>query len=220
MQPNEPYVSEAERMRQHLRDTLTRRELLVNWWRYHWHYFAVLLAALAVVFGFAQLDKGIAEPDYTVGWVSAQELDEAAAQQISERFAQFGEDLNGDGTVTVNIHQIPLDIAAMLARGGTEGQKEYGALMALEADLSSGESGIFLTDDAASFQRYTGALLYRDGTVPERSAEDWENMTVSFELTGIGPVYAGLRGCWNERQQAHWEESRALWSQFGATALR
>jgi len=210
----EPYISEAERVRLRLEQTLTRRERLENWWHYHWYYLAAAAAALLLVLGFALLDSGIAEPDYTAGWVSARELDEQEVQQLSSRLAQYGDDLNGDGAVTVNIHQITLDLGAMAARGGTEGQKEYGALMALEADLNSGESWVFLTDDAAAFQRYTGALLYRDGRCPERGAEDWEKMVVSWEQDGIGTIYLGCRGCWKESQRDAWAQGWAFWERL------
>lgn len=214
----EPYVSEAERMRLHLRNTLTPRQRFANWWHYHWFYLAAALAALLVIAGFALLDFGIDDPDYVVGWVSARELDDSTAQQLSEWLAQYGEDRNDDGTVTVRIHQIAIDLGAVIARGGTEGQKEYGALLALEADLSSGESCVFLTDDAAAFQQYTGALLYRDGSCPARDAQDWQNMVVPLEPDGISLIYAGRRGCWNDRQQAQWTESGSFWSRLAGHA--
>ncbi len=88
------------------------------------------------------------------------------------------------------------------------------ALMALEADLNSGESRVFLTDDAASFQRCTGALLYRGGHYPERGAEDWEKMVASWEQDGIGTVYLGCRGCWKESQRDAWAQGWAFWERL------
>ena len=93
------------------------------------------------------------------------------------------------------------------------------ALMALEADLNSGESRVFLTDDAASFQRCTGALLYRGGRYPERGAEDWEKMTVPWE-EWAGSADVELHNCdgkqlWFARRAAFSEADEAAFAGAG-----
>ena len=86
----------------------------------------------------------------------------------------------------------------------------------MNADLEAGQSGIFLTDDPASLQAYTGALLYRDGTQPENGSLDWENMVVSWEQEGAGTVSAGLRGCWKTDWRETWNRYWALWEALTA----
>ncbi|MGM9593022.1 MAG: hypothetical protein ACI3U8_01575 [Candidatus Onthomonas sp.] len=215
------YETENDRIRKRLKETLTPREKLANWWFYH--RFHVLIGALALLLAACLIWQGIGTPaaDYTVGWVGARELDSAAAEQIAQGLAQYGEDLNGDGQVWVEIHQMPVDLAAFLEQGGAGSEKVRANIMALEADMSVCQSVIFLTDDPAAFWAYSGALLYLDGTEPEAGAEDWENMVVAWsQCSGLGeqPVegalYLGCRGCWQENQQETWEQSWQLWEKL------
>lgn len=206
------YVTEEQRVRQRLKETLTRRKKLANWWEYHKVHVAIAVTLLLFMAYFALQDRSIPDSDYTVAWVSGQALGDEAEENLSQMLSQFGQDLNHDGIIHVGIHQIQLDLGLVISRGGTEGQQEYGELLALNSDLEVGQSGIFLTDDPASFQTYTGALLYRDGTQPEESAGDWENMVISWEQDGIGTVYAGLRGCWKDGWAETWEQYRILWN--------
>lgn len=205
------YETEAQRVRKRLKETLTGREKLRNWWEYHKIHTAIAVAVLLLVFYFSFQDHSTPTADYTAAWVSGQTLDDEASDAISEKMAQYGRDLNGDGVVRVDIHQIKLDLGMVIERGGTAGQQEYGELLALNADLEVGQSGILLTDDPASLQAYTGALLYRDGSQPENGPLDWENMVVSWEQEGAGTIYAGLRGCWKDDWQETWTLYRELW---------
>lgn len=205
------YETEARRVRKRLKETLTGREKLANWWEYHKIHVAVVIILLLFIVCFALQDQSIPNPDYTAAWVSGQSLDDEAEEALSQMLAQYGQDLNGDGVVQVNIHQIRLDLGTIIDRGGTEGQQEYGELLALNSDLEVGQSGLFLTDDPASLQTYTGALIYRDGTQPAQGAADWENMVVSWEQDGVGTVYAGCRGCWKDDWRETWNQYWALW---------
>ena len=196
------YETGAQRVKRRLKETLTGREKLANWWEYHKIHVAVVVVLLLFVLYFAMQDRSILDADYTVAWVSGQMLDDETAEDISAKLAQYGQDLDGNGAVRVNIHQIKLDLRLVIERCGTEGQQKYGELLALNSDLEVGQSGIFLTDDPASLQAYTGAFLYRNGTMPENGPLDWQNMVISWEQEGVGTVYAGLRGCWTGRRVA------------------
>lgn len=212
------WETEAQRIKKRLRAELTPRQRLANWWHYHkLHVAAGVIAALAL--SYVLLDSRRPEPDYTIGWVSALRLDEEGAAETVRRLSRYAADLNGDGHVEIAVHQIILDLDRLLAQGaGTGGQQELGELMALEADLDVGQSGIFLTDSPAAFQAYTGALVYRDGTYPAEGASDWENMVVPWEQAGTGTVYAGLRGCWKEDWAETWNQYLALWRRLEAAA--
>lgn len=211
------YVTEEQRIRRRLKETLSPRQKLAHWWYYHKVHLLLAGLALLGILYFTLQDRNRIPPDYTVGWVSGRRLDQETAEAVSQRAAQYGRDLNGDGRVHVDVHQINLDLGMVLDRG-TEGQQEYGELLSLDSDLEVGQSGIFLTDDPASFQMYTGALLYRDGTQPEEKAEDWENMVISWEQEGIGTVYAGLRGCWKDSWRETWETYREMWNRMAGAA--
>lgn len=220
------YETETERVRRQLRETLTPRQKLANWWDYHRKHVFIALAALLIALYFAAQNRGNLPADYTVGWVSGRELDARTVEDIAERLARFGSDENGDGIVHVDLHQMIIDLGAVIERGGgTEGQKEQGNLMALEADLSICQSVVFLTDDPASLQACTGALVYRDGGMPEAGANDWENMALAWSdcpRLGASPVegelYLACRGCWQEDQQARWSEGWRLWKTIQSEA--
>lgn len=189
---------------------------MANWWEYHKVHVAAAAVLLLFILYFAVQDRSIPDTDYTVAWVSGQTLGNKAEKELSQMLSQYGQDLNHDGAVQVGIRQIQLDLGQVISGGGAEGQQEYGELLALNADLEVGQSGIFLTDDPASLQAYTGALLYRDGEHPDETAEDWENMVVSWEQDDVGTVYAGLRGCRKDSWAETWEQYRILWNALAA----
>lgn len=223
------YETETERVRKRLKETLTQKEKLANWWYYHKRHVLLVGAAVLIILYFALQSWGKVPADYTVGWVSGMELDAETVSEITDRLALFGEDLNRDGVVHVELHQIIIDLGAVIERGGnTEGEKERGNLMALEADLNIFQSGIFLTDNPAALQAYTGALLYLDGSQPEAGAEDWENMAIAWsQCPWLGEVpveqelYLAGRGCWQEKHSEQWARSWAFWEaiQAGKTTV-
>ncbi|MGM9536997.1 MAG: hypothetical protein ACI3VN_01555 [Candidatus Onthomonas sp.] len=215
------YETENDRIRKRLKETLTIREKLANWWYYHKAH--ILIGALVILFVSYLVWQTVRTPeaDYTIGWVGAYALDSAAEDQITQGLAQYGEDLNGDGQVYIQIHQMPLNLAAALEQEGANSETELTSFMALEADMSACQSVIFLTDDPASFWSYTRLLLYRDGTEPEEEAGDWENMVIAWsqcpELGGLPTereLYLGCRGCWKESQMETWQQSWTLWEKL------
>lgn len=214
------YETEADRIKRRLQQELTGRQRLENWWYYHWRHVLIALAAVAAA---AYLGSNLASAvpeDYSVAWVGTHDLDDETRSALENTLSAYGEDVNGDGQVVVRIHQITLDLRAIGERG-VSGQQEQGELMALEADLSCGQSAIFILEDPEAFQAYCGALLYLDGEEPAEGAADWENMTVTWQDV-LGPLPAGLdisvwlgcRGCWIEAQRESWDTSRQLWERM------
>lgn len=222
-----PYETERDRIKRRLREDLTPRQKLENWWRYHWYVvlIAVIAVGLAVYFSSSW---AVAQPaDYSVIWVGGQYLPDETEKALANALASYGEDVDGDGQVVVRIRQIALDLRAIAERGSTSGQQEYADLMALDADLNCGQSTIFIMEDPEAFQAYSGALLYLDGAEPRAGAVDWENMTVSWQDT-VGPIpdgtqaplWLGCRGCWKEEQREGWESARQLWSRIAAAEVK
>lgn len=219
------YETESDRIKRRLRQELTRRQRLENWWVYHWHHVLIVLAVLGVSAYFGSSWGSAVPEDYSVVWIGSHYLPDGAERALSAALAAYGDDVNGDGQVVVRIRQVGLDMRAVLERG-TSGQQEYAGLMALNADLNCGQSTIFLLEDPEAFQAYSGALLYLDGTGPREGAADWENMTVSW-MDAVGPLpdgvrqplWLGCRGCWKEEQRENWEASRALWARIAARSI-
>lgn len=211
------YETETDRIRQHIRTELSMGQRLRNWWNYHWHLVAIGAAALALVV-YLGSDFAVAKPeDYSVAWVGREYLSDETAEAFETALAAFGEDRNGDGKVLVRLHQIPLDLGEIARQGSTFGQQEHANILALNADLNSCQSVLFLLEDPQAFQAFSGALLYLDGSEPQPEATDWENMVLEwtqifdFLPEGIeGSLYLGCRGCWKEEQWEDWNASRQL----------
>ena len=215
------YETEEDRIRQHIRTELSLGQRLRNWWNYHWYHVANGAAILAVaVYLGSDLAIGSRE-DYSVAWVGREYLPDETAKACETALAAFGEDRNGDGKVVVRLHQIPLDLGEIARRGSTSGQQEHANILALNADLNSCQSVLFLLEDPQAFQTFSGALLYLDGSEPLPEADDWENMVLDWTQIfgsapeGIeGPLYLGCRGCWKEEQREDWRASRQLWEKL------
>jgi hypothetical protein len=212
------YETEEERIRRHIRTELSRKDRFKNWWYYHRH-IVLICAAVLLLAGYLCSEYAVAEEeDYSVAWVGRQYLSEEAAAFLENALAAYGTDLNGDGETIVRIRQFALDIQSILSSGAAAGQQEYGDLLALNSDLSCGQSILFLLEDPEAFQDFCGALLYLDGSEPEQGASDWENMVMKWSdilpVSSLMPeteIYLACRGCWMDEQQETWNHSRALW---------
>ena len=94
--------------------------------------------------------------------IRRQEFPDDTARAIESAFAQYGEDLNGDGAVCVRLNQYVSD---------TE-DKENASTYALAAqmqflsDMNAEDSYFLLLDDPAHFQLDYQALANWDGTPP------------------------------------------------------
>lgn len=215
-----PYETEKDRIKRRLRQELTPRQKVENWWRYHWYFVLIGMAAVGLAIYFSSSWATAQPEDYSVIWLGSNYLSDEAELALSNALSAYGEDMNGDGQVVVRIRQIALDMRAVGERG-TSGQQEYADLMALDADLNCGQSTIFILEDPEAFQAYSGALLYLDGSEPTGGAMDWENMAVSWQdAVGTipegmdGPVWLACRGCWKEDQRESWENSRQFWNRI------
>lgn len=186
---------------------------MVNTWN-AFNCFMTFLWSRAASFVYCGLRNGY-------GWVGREHLPDETAKACETALAAFGEDRNGDGKVVVRLHQIPLDLGEIARRGSTSGQQEHASILALNADLNSCQSVLFLLEDPQAFQTFSGALLYLDGSEPLPEADDWENMVLDWTQIfgsapeGIeGPLYLGCRGCWKEEQREDWRASRQLWEKL------
>ena len=129
---------------------------LENFWFYYKKY---LLAALAVLLiaGYLGLQKAAApEPDYHIGLVQALPCTENQLSAWEARFAEAGEDVNGDGRVLVKIHTYFVDLADDSPNAGVDNAQ---TVSALDADLIGKVSGIFLLEDVDTFREITNDLL-------------------------------------------------------------
>ncbi len=177
----------------------TKKEKFQNWLHYH----KLGIIALAVILWVAGsmlwnvLGIGQVKPDYRIAYVGRQKLTDETVQTLENALAAFGEDANGDGKVTVSLtqHITGSDSSVDNMMYG------YAAEVTLLADISEGESTIFLLEDPVDFQISFQVLAHLDGSVP---AEDdfealdkvyrWENCPAlaSLDLGGYEDSYLDL----------------------------
>lgn len=128
-----------------------------NWWYYNW---GVVVAALVMVAAVIYVVHGLnqtVEPDYNVAVVAADPLPDDAALQLQQVLQDYGIDRNMDGSVVVhlNVYTWSDDSAG------------------ISADLSNGDSCIWILTDPDGFEEASGALS-------EKLGADWAGQLYSW----------------------------------------
>ena len=97
----------------------TKKEKAANWWHYHW--MAVVVAVLVVVFGVWIIKDTVFQtrPDVQVAYVGTSDLPTDTVTALQDALTPFCSDLNGDGTADEVDAQILNDI---LEGGSYEGK--------------------------------------------------------------------------------------------------
>lgn len=222
------------------RRQLTPEERRKNWWHYHkWHVaVGVVLAGIGISLLWHALGIGRTRPDYQVAYVGTDALPDDTAAAIEQLFASLGEDLNGDGAVTVQLNQYA-------STGSKDAEMAISAEVTLMADLMESQSYFFLLEDPARFQVNYHALRRLDGSLPEEG--DWSSESVclgwdqcpvlagselggySYEVMGetvtgssdqlVSGLYLARRGYWTEKTAAYPEGCDALWNRLTEGAV-
>lgn len=213
---------------------LSPMEKRKNWWHYHkWHVIiCVVLAAVGISLTCNALGVGQIKPDYQVAYVGENALPGDTAAAIETAVAALGEDLNGDGRVTVRLNQYPA--------GGADPNLAAASQTTLMGDLLECESFFFLLEDPARFQADYHTLCRLDGSLPEaadHSAEGtylpWSGCPTlagmelgdySYQLLGgtvsgssgelVSGLYLARRGFWTEKTAPYPEGCEALWNEL------
>lgn len=149
---------------------LTPKERRRNWWYYHkwWVLGGIVLAGILIQLAISALGIGKIHPDYQIAYVGSYPLPEETAQAVCAAFERFGEDLNGDGSVIVQLNQYAAGSAEALAAAEVQ----------LMVDLSECESYFLLLEDPDDFQRKQQCLALPDGGCPG-----------IYDLTGMDKVF-------------------------------
>ena len=225
----------------------TKKEKAANWWHYHW--MAVVVAVLVVVFGVWIIKDTVFQtrPDVQVAYVGTSDLPTDTVTALQDALTPFCSDLNGDGKVVVQVDSYTVDFDA--ANESTDVYYQMAGVTRLSAELASGgKTYIFLLEDPEGFEKSTGVLQYLDGTVdddPETADPDWREMvyrwtdcpvltglelgsydgyTLMDDATGTNQsvlehLYVGRRGVWDEEQAENYAHCAALWDALTAGAV-
>ena len=150
---------------------LTKKEKLANWWHYHWKWVALALIALGMV-GLTLKDIfGQPKPDYRIAVVTRYNIAEEATDQLSAALSAYGQDLNGDGQVLVQVDTYTIDFTGYAEPSESEAAmtdvasnyEQVASLTRLTADIQDNQTLIFLLDDPAGFQEVGGVLASSEG---------------------------------------------------------
>lgn len=217
---------------------LTPQEKRKNWWHYHKWYVFLGMVLLAILCDIGWHVLRTAKPDYQVAYVGTDALPEDTVAALEAGFAALGEDLNGDGRVTVRLVQYA-------SSGGADAGAAYSAEVQLMSDLLDCESFFFLLEDPDRFQLNYHSLCRLDGSLPEEndySAEGtylaWDQCPVlagmelgeySYSLMGqtvtgdsralVSRLFLARRGFWTEKSAAYPEGCAALWDKLTEGAI-
>ena len=149
-------VADAEE-EQTLTEKQKKSRARANWWYYNW---GMLVAALVMVAAVIYVVHGLnqtVEPDYNVAVVASDPLPDDAALQLQQVLQDYGIDRNMDGSVVVhlNVYTWSDDSAG------------------ISADLSNGDSCIWILTDPEEFEEASGALS-------EKLGADWAGQLYSW----------------------------------------
>ncbi|MFI3205693.1 MAG: hypothetical protein R3Y33_00460 [Clostridia bacterium] len=124
----------------------TKKQKIENWWFYNSSKLiaCILIAVLVFAIAFTVLTKE--SPDYYVGMLVNRNFDSSLTDILEDQLAVYGEDLNGDGKVIVEIVNCSIGNGSEVG-SDTSTSTEVAATKLL-ADLNNGNSIIWICDDA------------------------------------------------------------------------
>lgn len=147
------------------------------WFYYRWH--VVIGAVVIILVAFFLHDiLSVVKPDYQIALVTQFNYSDDAISSLETELAKSGVDLNSDGKVVV---QITSNVISSDGSGDMNAQ--MAGVVKLDADMASGTSMIFLTDDASfkDQQKKTQIFAYTDGSRPADNATDDFRMRVALK---------------------------------------
>lgn len=163
---------------------LTPEEKRRNWWAYHKWY--VIIGVIALVFALDFVwdvsQNARNKPDYLITYVGRTALPEDTELALEDALATLGEDLNGSGSVRVDV---------MCFRLGEETSPDMGqgASMQLLIQAETAECVIYLLEEPERFLDSYPILVRADGSSP---AEPSDSGVPMWYRWGDCPAAAGL----------------------------
>lgn len=201
---------------------LTGKEKLANWFHYNKLWIVVWVVILSIVGSIIwnMIGIGRVRPDYIFAYVGAEPLPEDCVEALERELAALGEDVNGDGRVTVEVRVYAMN------RGGdaeTTLYYNYAADVVLVADITEAESYFFIVEDPAGVQKAYQIFAETDGTPPkdgDLKVDDkvfrWGDCPVLANLAvDQGPLedlYIGRRCFYDEKQAKNQEANDSYWN--------
>ncbi len=226
-----------------MKTTYTIHQKTANWWHYHWLWVLAGVVALGL---FAHLIwSSLTAPkwDLQIAVIVKKPLPLPVLTALSEGLSQYTTDLDGNGNNRVEVVQYVVNFRTDAEN--VDPKVQSAGVAGMMADLRNGYSQVFLMDDPNGFSLSTGALRYRDGTLPadevyptaEQTSYLWTACPALTNLelgeydasqyggsgniqTELSHLYVGSRGFWEETSTEHPAEDEALWQALTAGAVQ
>lgn len=163
-----------------------KKEIYKNWWYYHKGMIAGIIAVAAFIFYIIYSVVTKVSPDYQVALLTSVSLPEEVIVQMQDYLEDYGEDLNGDGKVDVQINSYV--IGDPNGTNPVDPQTLQASMVRFMADAGECSSLIFIHDED-TFNHITKsgfetAWRYKDGTSMKDGDTDYENAIYSWEESG------------------------------------
>ena len=123
----------------------TGKEKRQNYWYYHKWYYLIGAAALILVILFLRSTVFKAKPDYTIALLTQEAYPEEFTNQLADYMEQYGEDLNGDGKVMVDVLSYQLYIGT--SAEGRDANMVMAGSVKFTGDVMMNTSMIFIADE-------------------------------------------------------------------------
>ncbi len=173
----------------------TKKEKFENFW--HYHKFIILGALAVIFFAIAMIYEmlNVVEPDYQIAMLNDVAVPEQAVQALTLELEKMADDLNGDGIVDVVINQYTFTDTATptsdaqsqtsedaIQMGSTETDlyTQMASITRLSADIQTGQSIIYFTNDVEQFDMQFSVFANNDGTTPSGQDKHYSEMGFSF----------------------------------------
>lgn len=146
---------------------LTEKEKRKNWLDYHkWHIvIAVVLILIAADLIHSAYVSAKSTPDYQIAWIGSYTLPGDTVEALEKAAAAAGEDLTGNGEVTVVVAQYVVNNEGVQGNEALAGNNTASQIK-LMGDLEGSTSAFFLLEDPEAFnQNYEILETLPDGSI-------------------------------------------------------
>lgn len=163
-----------------------KKEIYKNWWYYHKGIIAVVLAVVAFVSYMIYSVATKVSPDYQVAILTAVNLPEDIVIEMQDYLENYGEDLNGDGKVVVQINSYV--IGDPNGDNPVSPETLQASMVRFMADAGDCSSLVFIHDEETfnhiTANGFDSVWRYNDGTKMNEGDTDYENAMYAWEESG------------------------------------
>lgn len=118
---------------------ITRKQIEHYWYYYKWHFIAILLAIIAIVYTFYSCMSKV-DPDLVVTYVGTSSLDYEEMQKFEQEYSKYISDANGDNKNVISMQKIEFAPKGDIS----DAEAEYASNMRLMAEFAGGKTTVYI----------------------------------------------------------------------------